>query len=85
MNKKFNSTYKYNSTYRYDKFIFQIHQAIISMMNQKDINKEEQRRLILIDEFIKLVAHANNINYDRCNLFMKLDFEKRKLNKSIKI
>ena len=67
-----------NSSYRYDKFIFQIHQEVVSMSSSKNIAREEVRRLLLIDEFIKLVAHADKINYDNCNMLMRLSFIKKK-------
>lgn len=68
---------KHNS-YRYDKFIMSIHQAIISFESEeKTLNREEHRRLLLIGEFIKTVALANTVNYDNCMMLMRMNFKRK--------
>lgn len=66
------------SSYRYDKFLYQIHQAILSFIEEDKIRGEEYRRLILIDEFIKIVMQSNTINYDAVNMFMQISMRNKK-------
>jgi hypothetical protein len=66
-------------SYIYDKFLFQLHQAILSFTEEeKTLKKEEYRRLLLIDEFIKIVMQSNTINWENINLCMQMNFRREK-------
>jgi hypothetical protein len=65
---------------RYRETILMLNRTLTLMSEDKTVLNEERRRLLLIKEFMYIVYQSNSINYDRCNLFMRIDFEKKKDN-----